>query len=70
MDSFFPAIGFAELIILVVIIGGIAAVFMRGRGGSRPSEPRAAADVQLNCPHCGQETNAAAGQCRHCGRDL
>jgi hypothetical protein len=66
----FMPIGVMELLILVVIVGCIAAAFMRGRGGSRPSEPPAAADVQLNCPHCGQETEAAASQCRHCGRDL
>ncbi len=67
--DFIPAIGFMELIILVVIFGGIAAVFRSSRGGSRPSEPPAAAGVQLNCPHCGQETEAAR-PCRHCGRDL
>ena len=65
-----PMLGFAELIILVVIVAGIAAVLMRGRGGSRPSEPQAAAGVQLNCPSCGKETEAAAGRCRHCGHDL
>ena len=70
MDSFLPAIGFMELIILVFIFGGIAAVFWHARGGSRPPEPPAARDVQLNCPHCGQETEAAASQCQHCGRDL
>lgn len=64
------AVGVVELLVLVVVLGGIAAIFLRGRGGSRPAEPPAASGVQLSCPHCGQETEAAAGRCQHCGRDL
>lgn len=67
---------FASLLLMVVIvlaIVGLVSVFRRGRGGSSSlgeSTPQAASGVTLNCPHCGQETEAALHTCSHCGEEI
>jgi hypothetical protein len=67
---------FASLLlmaVIVVVIVGLVSAFRRGRGGNSSlgeSTPQAASGVTLNCPHCGQETEAALHTCSHCGEEL
>lgn len=51
---------------LTVIVSTISRLFRRGDG----SAPRPARGVTLNCPHCGEQTEAACRQCEHCSREL
>lgn len=65
-------IGPAELVIILVILGiGVFFFSRRGTGSSGvASLPGAAAGTRLNCPHCGEETDASRPSCERCGEDL
>ena len=61
------------LVVVVLVVGvsfALRAAFGGRKSGGNAPEPPAAAGVLLNCPHCGEETEAASSQCRHCGKDL
>jgi len=66
------ALGFVEVIIVLLVVGGIAAAFRGRRGGSSmgASTPQVAAGVTLNCPSCGKETEASRQVCSHCHVEL
>ncbi len=63
---------FFGLLILVVIglvvVGGVATLFGSRKGSSGTLPP--AAGMTLNCPHCGQVTDATRTKCASCGADL
>ncbi len=62
------------LVPVVVLVVGVVFALRVAFGGRKSRgnapEPLAAAGVLLNCPHCGEETEAASSRCRHCGKDL
>jgi hypothetical protein len=85
MDSVILSIGLAMQVIspvrvllvlvpvVVLVIGvvfALRAAFGGRKSGGNTPEPPAAAGVLLNCPHCGEETEAASPHCQHCGKDL
>ena len=65
-------VSFIGLIILAaigfVVVMVISRLFRSGGGKSAP--PQAAQGVTLNCPHCGQSTEASRHQCQHCNQEL
>ena len=60
------------MVVIVVVVVGLVAAFRRGQSSSGfgESTQQAASGVTLNCPHCGQETEAAVEVCSHCGEEL
>jgi hypothetical protein len=58
--------------ILVLGIFGVFTItrlFRRGGDGNGSTTP-VARGVTLNCPHCGEKTEAARPQCQHCSKEL
>ena len=66
------ALGPAEVLILIALIGGLVFAFSRRGSGSSgvASLPPAASDVTLHCPSCGEETGAARTNCEKGGAEL
>lgn len=66
------AVGPAEVIIVLLVIGaGVFFFSRRGTGSSGVTQlPGAAAGTMLNCPHCGEETDASRSTCEKCGAEL
>jgi predicted RNA-binding Zn-ribbon protein involved in translation (DUF1610 family) len=64
--------GPAEIITILLVFGGLVFAFTRRGSGSSGGAalPPAAADVTLNCPSCGEETEAARDNCKKCGAEL
>lgn len=61
------------VVVIVLVVGGIAAAFRGRQGGGSSmgaSTPQAATGVTLNCPGCGQETEASRQVCSHCHMEL
>jgi predicted RNA-binding Zn-ribbon protein involved in translation (DUF1610 family) len=60
------------VVVIALVVVGLMSAFRRGRGSSSlgESKPQAATGVTLDCPHCGQETEAAVHVCSHCGEEL
>ena len=65
-------VGAAELIIVLLVIGaGVFFFSRRGTGSSGVTQlPGAVAGTTLNCPHCGEETDASRPTCEKCGEEL
>ncbi|MGZ0171788.1 MAG: hypothetical protein ACKVHE_19775 [Planctomycetales bacterium] len=68
----FSVIGIAALVggLLVVgifVVQIITRLFRRGGGSSSTPVARG---VTLNCPHCGETTEASRPQCQHCSKEL
>jgi len=67
--------GIITLLLIALIVFGLGFSLFRKRRSSEGrfggnDLPRAASGVLLNCPHCGQETEARGHVCRHCLKDL
>ena len=67
----FIAFGFTGLLLLL-IVGGVVIFLLASRrsGSGSPPPPEVAPGMTLNCPTCGQETDAARSACRHCDAEL
>lgn len=55
------------LLVGAVVVSIIARLFRKGGDGSTTPVARG---VTPNCPHCGNQTEAARPQCQHCSKDL
>jgi len=56
--------------ILVVIAVVTVSLSAARRFGSSASRPPVAPGMTLNCPACGQATDAALAVCQHCDQEL
>jgi hypothetical protein len=70
MMLFSPVLLLFVLVVVIGVVFGLRAAFGGRKSGGNAPEPPAAAGVLLNCPHCGEETEAASPQCQHCGKEL
>lgn len=72
MTLAFLGLGVMEILILLLIGGGMIAAFgvsRRGDSSQGWNLPRAG-KVKLNCPKCGAETPANQSRCQSCGEEL
>jgi hypothetical protein len=68
----FSVIGIAVLgggVLLLGIFGVLIITRLFRRGGDGSATP-VARGVTLNCPHCGEKTEASRPQCQHCSKEL
>ncbi|TXT36060.1 MAG: hypothetical protein FD138_1113 [Planctomycetota bacterium] len=67
------SMGFSFIGLIIVAVVGLALIFGFIKGISAMIglfKSVGAGHAKLACPHCGQQTSHAGGQCDACGREL
>jgi len=68
--SFAFLLSAGTVLVLVLVVGGVFLGSRRSGSGTAPPPPDVASGMLLNCPACGQETDAAGSVCRRCDAEL